>query len=114
MSGFKDDEYWKIAISEELFKKLKYDLRFHAILRLCRCVNALTSFTVSMLEADKLDYPESKRQRINSFLYSCSVLHEGQKMIRDLGKYFHDLDTYKNGFADFQKKLKRYKSTQKY
>ena len=90
---------WDIVCSKKKFRELKNDDRFWLMLTLGRIVNALYFCYQPAIDTGQKDTPSASRQRINSFLFASSILYEGLKVARTLGKHFNDLDSFKNGFA---------------
>lgn len=103
---------WNISCSSISFDKLRTDERFIAILNLARISNALLFCQIPALEVGKKNTPSAGRQLINSFLYASAILYEGLNRADSLGKYFKDLDSFKNGFAIILKdeKIKRHRN----
>jgi len=98
-----DTSVWEIVCSKDKFDDLKSDDRFLALLTLARFVNALRFCQQAAIDVQNKDAPSGSRQRINSFLFASSVLYEGFRVAENLGKYFRNLDSFKNGFATLLK-----------
>jgi len=94
-----ENRIWDITCSEETFNSLRADDKFLNLLALARSVNALRFCFQPVIDAANSDKPSASRQRINSFLFASSVLYEGFLLVENLGKYFRDSDSFKNGFA---------------
>lgn len=94
-----NSELWDIGCTPEGFKALKSDERFLGLLTLARFVNALRFCQQPVIAARKVDSPSASRQTINYFLFASSVLYEGFLLVERLGKHFHNLDSFKNGFG---------------
>lgn len=94
-----DTTIWEIICSKHKFRDLKSDERFLALLTLARVVNALRFCPQAAIDAGNKDAPSGSRQRINSFWFGGSVLYEGFRVAEALGKYYRDLNSFKNGFA---------------
>lgn len=95
---------WEIVCTKDQFEQLKTEESFWAILTLARVVNVLTSCHMWTVIAGRGDTPTAKRDRSNSFLFACSVLHEGLRLADDLEKYFGSLRTFRDGLGDLMKK----------
>jgi len=98
-----DTSVWEIVCSKDKFDDLKSDDRFLALLTLARFVNALRFCQQAAIDAWNKGAPSGSRQRINSVWFSGSVLYEGFRVVENLGKYYRDLNSFKNGFAIFLK-----------
>ena len=94
-----NSELWDIECTPEAFKALKSDERFLGLLTLARFVNALRFCQQAVIAARKVDSPLSSRQTIHSFHLASCVLCEGFLLVERLGKHFHNLDSFKDGFG---------------
>lgn len=93
-------ERWELRCSEEKFEDLKKDERFWSILTLSRAMNALRFCQVAFFHLPDEDTPSSRRQRINSFVFTGAVLYAALEFARTtLGKYFHHLPEFRKGFG---------------
>jgi len=108
----KDFEY-QIKCSKATFDHLKTDERFLSLLTLSRVVNALRFCQKAAIDAKNSHGPSSARSRANSALFASSVMYEGLRTATNLGKYFKDLDSFKNGFGALLKdeKIKLFRQT---
>ena len=91
-----------IPIPKEKFESLKNDQKFLKILILARFINAIRFCQMcSFLPiSDSEGTYARKRQRINSFLYTGSVLYEGFRFAeKALKKDFQKMDVYKKGIG---------------
>lgn len=94
-----DDFAYDIVCSKEKFNLLKTDERFWGLLTLARVVNALRFCQMAGIHARETTGPAGSRSRINSFLYSSSVLYEGFFVVERLGKNYKNNDSFRNGFG---------------
>jgi hypothetical protein len=94
-----DNKLWNIECTPDTFESLKSDERFLSLLTLARFTNAIRFCQQSAISASQSDSPSASRQIINSFLFASSVLYEGFLLVERLGKHFHDLDSFKQGFG---------------
>lgn len=90
---------WYITCSPETFNRLRSDERFLHLLTLARIVNALHFCIRPVIDVKDSDSPNATRQRINSFLFTSSVLWEGFLSIEKMRRYFKSLPSFMNGFA---------------
>ena len=95
-----ENALWDIVCSKEQFNKLGSDDRFLGLLRLARSVNALRFCQKPAIDVQNKDTPSSDRQLINSFLFTSSVLSESFIVVEELGKHFHNFDSFKDGFGN--------------
>ena len=90
---------WDISCTKDIFEIMKTDERFLNLLTLARLLNALRFCQQPVIEARTSNKPSASRQRINSFLFASSVLYEGFILVENLGQYFRDAESFRNGFA---------------
>lgn len=93
----------KISISNDQFDKIKKDKRFLQLLTLARVWNALRFCCYPALNSHNTDTPSARLIKINSFLFTCAVLYEGFLVVEQLRKHFHQLSSFKKGFASLSK-----------
>lgn len=91
-----------ITISPEEFDRIKTDPAFVNLMILARATNAI-NFCISVMksaseESKSSDAPAGSRQLLNAFLFSCGMLYEGLNITSGLGRDFHDLESFRNGF----------------
>jgi hypothetical protein len=110
-----DNEYC-ISISKEKFEVLKNDRKFLKILILTRFINGLRFCLMSSFlpVSDREGTYARKRQTINGFLFTASVLYEGFRFAEQaLKEDFQKMDVYKEGIGAMieDKKIKELRET---
>lgn len=93
---------WKVSIPKDQFDKIRSDSRLPEILRLGRVINSLIHSVEPLLNSAG-DAPAKMRQNLNSFLFTCGVLHEALSFAGKLEKHFRDVDAFRNGFGKLLK-----------
>ena len=82
---------WAWVCSQAKFDELRSDKTFVTLIRLARIANALRFCQGAALASAKDFNPEGRRQRSNSFLFTCGLLFEGFNIVKQssshLGKY---------------------------
>lgn len=95
----KEEERWELRCSEKKFEELRNNERFWSILTLARALNELRFSQVAYFGPQEDDTPASRRQRINSFVFTGAILYEALGFAQTLGKYFQHLAAFKDGLA---------------
>jgi hypothetical protein len=79
--------------------ELRSNESFVELMRLARVANSLALAYGPLLSNVDDQSPKARRERFGGLFYSAAVLEEGLRTARTLGKWFRELEQYREGFA---------------
>jgi hypothetical protein len=87
---------WAWVCSNLRFSEFRNDPKFISLARLARVVNSLRFCQGAAYSARDNSMPEGRRQRSSAFLFTCVVLYEGFKVVRESGQYLGNYKAYRD------------------
>jgi hypothetical protein len=108
-----DTEYkYRVFFTKENFEKIRQDPDFPFVLTLMRTINTLHFVFHSVIGDDvNEENPSTKRNLINSFLFSSSILFESLLLLDRCGIYFRDYNAFKEKVVPFRSRVCHFKDT---
>src|SRR5918996_1913856 len=89
----------EIVAPAKEWEKIRVDPRFLELMRLARITNSLSLAYGPLLHTLADQTPQARRDRFAAFFFSAAVLKEGLDTAQSLGRWYHNLPQFKEGFG---------------